>query len=307
MAERKCNLVIDSCCDLPYELVQKMNVGTLYFPFEMSDGTHLDDFWQSMTAEEFYGLMRSDAERPTTAQIPITVIREKLIEIAKSGVPTVMCCFTAALSGTFDTIVNEIEDIRKKYTSIEIYAIDCCLASVAEGFLVVECVRQLDAGLTAAELAAWIEEARYFVNAYFTVDDLKYLKRGGRIPAIVASAGSKLDIKPILTFSLDGHLEIHSMVRGRKKAIRTIAKLMNETIIEPSRGKIVVSNADCKEDMDTLMSLYTGEPTEFLECSVGPVIGSHVGPGMLAASFWGPDRRKGAIEGTMPPFAPSEK
>ncbi len=304
MAERKCNLVIDSCCDIPYETVKSWGVETILFPFEMSDGTHPDDFWQSMTPEEFYGKMASDEEQPTTAQIPISVIREMLVEVAKSDKPTVILSFTAALSGTFDTIVGEIEDLSKKYPKAEIHAVDCCLASVAEGFLVIEAIKQLDAGLTASELADWIREARNFVHGYFTVDDLKYLKRGGRIPAVVASAGSMLDIKPILTFSEDGHLVIHSMVRGRKKALRTLAKLMNDNIVAPERSQIVIGHALSLDDARTVEGLYTGTPTEFVECVIGPVIGSHVGPGMVAAVFWGPDRRKGSDSSALPPLAP---
>lgn len=302
MAERRCNLIIDSCCDLPYDLVQEFGVEVLLFPFELSDGRHVDDFWQSMSYEDFYGMMAADTERPTTAQIPISDIKDMLVKAAKSDKPTVMLCFTAALSGTFNTIVNEIENLSSKYPSAEIYAVDCRLASIAEGFLVLETIKQLDAGLSAKEMFEWIKEARNFVHGYFTVDDLEYLRRGGRIPSIVAAAGSKLDIKPILTFSEDGHLVIHSMVRGRKKALRTIANLMSENIIGASRSQIVIGNALAVEDMKAVEELYRGIPVDFLECKIGPVIGSHVGPGMVAAVCWGPDRRKGAPADSMPPI-----
>ncbi len=302
MVQRNCRLIIDSCCDLPYEMVQSMNVDILNFPFELSDGTHIDDFWQSMSYENFYELMATDAEQPTTNQIPMAVIKDKLVEVANAGDPTVVCVFSSALSGTYETVLNVADDVRAKYSGAEIYVVDCCLASVAEGFLVIETVKQLDAGLSAKELADWINEAKNFVHGYFTVDDLKYLKRGGRIPAIVASAGAKLDIKPILTFSEDGHLIMHGMVRGRKKALRTIAKLLNENIIAPEKSQIVMGNSVAVEDMKAVEAMYSGAPTEFVECNIGPVIGSHVGPKFVAAVAWGPDRRKGASADSKPPI-----
>ncbi len=291
MTKNKCNIVIDSCCDLPYDIVESMGVKKLYFPFEMSGGRHFDDFGQTMTNEEFYKHM-VDGECPKTAQIPIVNLTDAFEEIAQSGVPTVFLCFSSGLSGTFDTVLTVSEDTKKKYPDSEIYVVDTKLASIAEGFLVLEAVKQRDNGLTAAELAAWAEEARYFVHGYFTVDSLEWLRKGGRIPPIAAAAGSKLDIKPILTFDLNGHLTIDSLVRGRKKSLKAVAKLLNDNIIEPGKAQIVFGNSVSERDMKALEGMYNGEESIFVECEIGPVIGSHVGPGMVAVSCWGPDRRR---------------
>ena len=292
MAKRKtkCKLVIDSCCDLPLDVIETMDVDVMLFPFEMSDGEHIDDFGQSMGYEEFYKLMR-DGEEPKTAQIPYNQIVELFERIAQSGEPTVFLCFTSGLSGTFDTILTVAEQTKEKYPDSEIHVVDTLLASIAEGFLVIEACKQRDNGLTAAELAAWAEEARYFVHGYFTIDDLEILRRGGRIPPIAAAAGAKLDIKPVLTFDLAGHLAIDSLVRGRKKALKAVAKLLNDNIIDPERAQIVFGNASAEKDMRALEGMYTGAKSVFVETNIGPVIGSHVGPGMVAAGCWGPDRR----------------
>ena len=320
---RKCQLVIDSCCDLPYEVIQTLDVRTMSYPFDMSDGQHMDDFGRSMSFEEFYGRMEK-GEQPKTAQIPIQQIVDTFTEVAQSGIPTVFLILSSGLSGTYDTMEMAAQSTREQYPGCEIYVVDTLLASIAEGFLVLEAVKQRDNGLTAAELAAWAEEARYFVHGYFTVDSLEYLRRGGRIPPIAASAGAKLDIKPILTFDLSGRLTVNGLVRGRKKSIRAVAKLTNENIIEPDRAQIVFGNAVSERDMRALEDLYEAGECPFVETSIGTIIGSHVGPGMVAASFWGPDRRRDMSLGdriarsvrgkadqddgpSMPPFADAAK
>ena len=147
-----------------------------------------------------------------------------------------------------------------EHPDAELYLVDTHLASVAEGLLVHEALRQRDKGLTARELAQWAEEARYFVDAEFMVEDLEALRRGGRIPGSVAYAGSKLDVKPMLTIAPDGKLSLAGVARGRKKGIKQLAEV-DDSIL-------------------------------FLESSIGPVIGSHVGPGMIAVVFWGGDKRE---------------
>ena len=292
MPKHKCNIIIDSCCDLPYETVESMGVEVLNFPFEMSDGTHIDDFGQSMTNEEFYKCMEK-GEQPKTAQIPIVELQETFERVAKSGEPTVYLGFTSGLSGTFDTVLNVLDQVKEKYPQAEIYAVDTLLASVAEGFLVLEAIKQRNNGLSAHELAEWAEEARWFVHGMFTVDSLDSLRRGGRIPPAAASIGAKLDIKPILTFDLSGHLTVNSLVRGRKKSIKAIAKFMNENILSSDNRLVVYGNSVSERDMSTLKGMLDcGDEAVVVDCKIGPVIGSHVGPGMVAAVFWGPDRRK---------------
>ncbi|MGI6221004.1 MAG: DegV family protein [Coriobacteriales bacterium] len=296
LPQHKCQLVIDSACDLPHEVVESLGVDMMLFPYEMNDGEHIDDFGQSMSSEDFYGrLIDGDVSR--TAQIPIPVMTEKFRHAAETKTPTVFLCLSSGLTGTYDTMCRVADEVREEFPEAEIYVVDTLLASIAEGFLVLEAVKQRNNGLTAAELAAWAEEARYYVHGYFTVDDLMYLRRGGRIPPIAAAAGSKLDIKPVLKFDLTGHLAIDGLVRGRKKSVKSVAKLLNENAIEPDRAQIVFGNAVCEKDMRSLEGMYSGPKALFVETSIGPVIGSHVGPGMVAASFWGPDRRKEASFG----------
>ena len=149
-----------------------------------------------------------------------------------------------------------------------------------------------NSGMTAPELVAWIEEARWFVNSFFTVSNLESLSRGGRIPSAVAAIGGKLEIKPILAFDLEGHLSMESICKGRKKSLRAVAKGINETCLETDSPLIVTGNAISEDEVEAVRNMITLPNPRFVNCKIGPVIGSHVGPGMVAAVCWGPDRRK---------------
>ncbi len=291
----RCNLIIDSCCDLPYQVVDVPGVELIAFPFIMDDGEHADDLCKSMSAHDFYEAMRK-GERPTTAQVPVSVFAEVFGRAVESGVPTVYLSFTSGLSGSFDTAVLVRDQLIADHPDAELLVVDTRLASVAEGLLVYEAIRQRNRGLSASELAAWAQEARYFVNELFMVDDLEALRRGGRIPASVAFAGSELDVKPLLDIAEDGKLSLVGVARGRKKGIKQLAefyrKRTGDTI--PERRRVIIGNSDCPKDSDRLKDelAKVDESLACLESSIGPVIGSHVGPGMLALVFWGPDTRE---------------
>lgn len=266
----------------------------LRFPYLLDGEEHIDDMFASLSAREFYGKMRKGADC-STAQIPLMTITETLTRAAESGVPTVYLGFTSGLSGTFDTISLIRDQVVAEHPGAELYVVDTKLASIAEGLLVYEAIRQRAKGLTAAELVAWANEARFFVNEQFTLDELEWLRKGGRIPASVAFAGSKLDVKPMLDISLEGKLTLTGVARGRKKGIRQLAEYYRRHAIELGCGtQIVIGNADCPKDAERLKDeiCKIDDTVLFLETTIGPVIGSHVGPGMLALTFMGKDSRE---------------
>ena len=291
----KCRLVLDSCCDLPAQVFSDAGVEYFKFPFSMNDGEHLDDMWQSMEGKEFYGRLRR-GEISGTAQIPIMELAERLEEWADEGTPTVYLAFSSGLSGTFETVERLAADTRAAHPDFEFFAVDTKLASIAEGLLAYEAIRQRDRGLSAAQLAAWAEEARWFVNCGFTIDELEHLRRGGRIPDMAATAGSKLNIKPMLDFNADGTLSLAGVARGRKKALKALVAVYDEKHRDGngSDETVLVAHADCEGDMrwveDHLDRPEGSVPP--IHCEIGPVIGSHVGPGMVAIAFWGDDRRE---------------
>lgn len=292
---RRCNLILDSCCDLPYRIIDHEGVTFVRFPYITSDGDHLDDMFQSITPEQFYAKMRA-GESPSTSQISMPAMIELFEEAAKKGEPTVYLCFSSNMSGSYDVACMAVDAVKENYPDAELYVADSGLASFAEGLLAHEAMRQWNNGLTARELKAWIEEARYYVQCRFVVEDLDALARGGRLPAIGAHLGSKLDIKPMVTFDSEGKLSLVGMVRGRKKAMKQIVEYFEKNF-DPDQGEhtVIIGHADCPDDLAKLRSKLeateNGSQAEFIEGVVGPVIGSHVGPGMFACVFWGPDRR----------------
>ena len=289
-----CNLIIDSCCDLPFDVVDREGVELIEFPYIMEDGEHVDDLYRSTTAHEFFQAMR-DGAQPTTAQVPVPVYQEAFERAIESGVPTVCLVFSSGLSGSYDAAALVHARLMEEHPDAKLYLVDTRLASVAEALLVHEALRQREKGLTAEELAQWAEEARFFVDAEFMVDDLDSLRRGGRIPGSVAYAGAKLDVKPLLTIGPDGKLSLSGVARGRKKGIRQLADYYAKRVDDKGPAKyVVIGNADCPKDAERLKEALSkiDDSILFLESSIGPVIGSHVGPGMIAVVFWGGDKRE---------------
>lgn len=289
----QCNLIIDSCCDLPHEVVDREGVYLLKFPYIDGEGEHLDDLFSTRTAHDFYEAMRNGSE-PHTAQIPMTALREAFEWAHEQGKPAVYLGFSSGLSGTFDTACLYLEQVKQEIPDLDVRMVDTQVASIAEGFLVYEAMRQRERGLTADEMVAWAEEAHFFVDRQFMVDDLDALRRGGRIPASVVYAGSKLDVKPLLGITADGKLAVTGVARGRKKGIKALYEYYLKRRSSDAPGQnVVIGNADCPKDAERLMNLLSKEDDSlmFLETNIGPVIGSHVGPGMIAIVFWGQDAR----------------
>lgn len=289
-----CHLIVDSCSDLPFEVVDREGITLLEFPYIEDGETLYDDLFQSVTAKDFYDGMRKGAE-PSTAQLSVSVLQDTFRKAAEAGVPTVYMSFTSGLSGSYDVAMLVRDRILEEFPDFELYVVDTKLASVAEGFIVFEAISIWEKGASAKELAEWVEEAYNFVDCEFMVEDLDSLRRGGRIPSTVAVAGAALDVKPILTIDMDGKLQLTGVARGRKKAIRHLAEYFKKNVSSEGRTRYVfLGNSDCPKDMERLREMILKiDPTVlFVESSIGPVIGSHTGPGMLAVVFWGDDRRE---------------
>ncbi len=293
-----CHLIVDTCCDLPRYLLERDDVSIIGFPYFFGDEEHCDDLWLTSEPHDFYERMRK-GELPTTAQASISELTNCFEQAARKGVPSVYLAFSSGLSSSFDQACLVADRVKEDYPDFELHVVDTHLASTGEALIVFEALRQVDRGLTAKQLADWATEAQNFMNVYFMVEDLETLHHGGRIPASVAVMGSKLDVKPILLIAADGTLSIKGVARGRKKGLRQLAQLYAETADKPhTQPYLTVGCADCEKDMKRLEDIIKKDSEKdqrepiFVEGTIGPVIGSHVGPGMVALAFWGPDRRE---------------
>lgn len=288
-----CHLIIDSCCDLPPRVVDRPNVTLMKFPYTMDGGTFEDDLFATSSAEDFYNAMRKGSE-PTTAQVSLATLTDTFTAAAQEGMPAVYLAFSSGLSASYDAACVVREQVLADYPDFELHIVDTHLASVAEGLLVYGALVQHEKGMSAAELAAWAEEARCFVNEEFMVEDLGALRRGGRIPASVAVAGAALDVKPLLLIGEDGKLALTGVARGRKKGLKQLVEYYKKNVDDRGPSHVaLIGHADCPKDAQRLRELLTKEDPNLmiLECSIGPVIGSHVGAGMVAVVFWGRDKR----------------
>lgn len=281
-------LIIDSCSDLPADLVDELGVEVLHFPYALDGEEHLDDFGRSQPHATFYQRMR-EGVNPTTAQIPRQAFVDAFRAHAIAGEPVLYLGFSSALSGTFDVAWLAREEVLAEHPGAEIRLVDTRAAAVAEGLLVYEAARRWRDGMPEAEVEAWVLEHRPRLNGWFIVDDLDTLRRGGRLPGAVAAAGALLDVKPLLHVTADGRLELKRSIRGRNKSMRALADLVAERAHEPASQTIAVAHGDCATDAERLEGLIRERVpvADVITMEVGPVIGTHTGPGMLAVVFWG--------------------
>lgn len=298
----KCRVIVDSCADFAPEVAAALGVDVVSFSFVMSGEEHADDLWKSMSAHDFYERMRNGETATTSAVTPGQYL-EVFEAAAESGVPAVYLSFTRGLSSSVEAARQAAEMVMENHPGYELYVVDNLCPSAAAELLAIEAVRQVGNGLSAKELVEWVEEARYFIQGYFTLESFDALARGGRIPPAAATVGGKLDIKPELSYDLNGALTLRGMCRGRKKALRAIISDFKENYIGNSgeggvsyHMPIGIVDADAEKDARWLADQIRKEPgcqdIPIIHSSVSPVIGSHTGPGMVACVFWGKDRRE---------------
>lgn len=282
MSQPRVRLITDSCCDVSPEVLSALDVEVLPFPFELEGEPYLDD-GVSLAAADLYAAMRGGAS-PTTAQVRIADYQRAFESAAMAGEPTVFLSFSSALSGTYETAFSVRDRTVEQHPGAEIHVVDSRRASIAQGLLVLEAAARRDQGFSATELVEWVESVRDRVRGYFTLESLEHLRRGGRISDAVAFAGAMLDVRPVLRFSDAGGLVIDRPVRGRKKSLRALVDLW---AAEGDGHTLVIGHADSLDDADYLEAiLLEALPAEkVVRLNVGPVIGSHTGPGMVAVSF----------------------
>ena len=291
---REYQLIIDSCCELPREFWDRPDITMLHFTYQDGDESHVDDLFESITAHEFYETIRKGAT-PSTSQPSQAEFEEAFTTPLEEGKDAVYLAFSSGISGAYEGACVAQERVLQQHRDKgNVYVVDLKIGSTPQSLLIAEAIRHKDRGLNAEELVAWAEEARYFVQTIFMVDDLDALRRGGRIPAGVAYAGAKLDVKPLLSFDIDGKLTMVGIARGRKKGLRAMADFYKKAHDEHGVALVGIGNADCPRDGERMSELVKDidKSAIFLNTNIGTTIGCHVGPGMVSCCFWGSDRRE---------------
>jgi DegV family protein with EDD domain len=212
--------------------------------------------------------------------------------VVASGKDLIYIGFSSGLSATYMAGKNAAEELCEKYPNNKIIAVDSLCASLGQGLLVKYAVDKKNAGATIEELAAYLEELKWNLAHWFTVEDLFFLKRGGRVSAATAVMGTVLQIKPVMHVDDAGKLINVAKARGRQASIKALFEKMKETAIEPEKQTVYISHGDCYDEAKKLADMIEAEwgIKDILINEVGPVIGAHSGPGTLALFFLGTER-----------------
>jgi len=277
----------DSDSDLPYHLKEEYNIPVVYMPYALDGREYFDDLGQTLDHKSYYDRMRNGAA-PVTSALNEETYLEYFDPILKEK-DLLFVAFSSKLSCTLQAVYSAREKLLKKYPERTFIVVDTLRISGPMTLLVLKAHEMYRAGRPIREVADWLEANKLRAQAYFIVDDLKYLKRGGRISPAVAAIGTMLDLKPIIMEAADGTLTSNDKVRGRKKAIAFTVDKMMEYAPDPAESPIIVLNADSPDDAERLSSLVKEKlpGANVLIENVGPVIGAHAGPGTLALCFLG--------------------
>lgn len=284
-------LFADSSSDLPLSYIEDNNIPFLGLECHMTDGDYIDDFGKTLTYSEFYKRIRA-GELPTTSQINIYSYIDKFKFYIERGDSIIYLCFSSGLSGCYNNAIIAKEMLMQEYKNVDITIIDTKSASIGQGLLVYYANNMIKNGCSKDEVVNWVEENKLRVNHWFAVDSLVHLKHGGRISGTAATVGTLLDIKPIIFIDDDGKLVHVSNVRGFKKSLNVLLDMFDDRVINPNEQVIGISHGDCPEHAEYLKEMIEKRYNVkgFLINHLGPVIGSHTGPGMLSLCFLGRER-----------------
>ena len=285
-------IMTDSCCDLTDQMARDLELEVLPLTMHMDGQDYPNDLaGTAISNQEFYKRIRA-GKLATTSAVNVGQFQDAMRRVLESGRDIVCVCFSSALSTTYQSAVIAAEDLRSEFPEAEIHVVDSLSASLGQGLLLYLAVEQKRKGLTAAELAKWVEDNRLTVCHWFTVDDLNFLKRGGRVSATTALLGTMLSIKPIMHTSDEGKLVPVSKARGRKAAIAALLDKIETLGIHPEKQTMFICHADCEEDAKAVAKTIQdrfGTPTVHINY-IGPVIGSHTGPNTMGIFFVGTQR-----------------
>lgn len=284
-------LITDSGCDLPREALEEAGIELLYLPFSLDNDERPDEVEQDLSPDAFYDALRAGA-RSTTSQVRSPDCEAAFRRAHDAGKSAILVTISSGLSASHDTALMARERFLQEFPDARIHVVDSLSVSAGQGLLVMEMARKLADGASADTLVEWAEDNRLRVNAVFTVDSYEYLVRGGRVSPAVASAGSVLNVKPVLHVDAEGRLAPFMKVRGRRRALLALTEATAERITNPGEQTVIVNHAQCPEDADALISMVQERVVvqAVRVGRVGVIIGTHVGPSGLVLAFWGRPR-----------------
>ncbi len=282
-------LVTDSTADLPDSVVKELDIEIIPFLFSIGTDTyfHYPDE-REMTCKDFYEKIRNGA-MPVTSQVNPVLYSEAFEKLLDTGKDVLYICFTTGLSSSYQSALIAAEKLRKKYPGQKLSVLDSHCASIGEGVLVYNAALKKREGLSMDELEKWVMDNRHNARHWFMVEDLFHLKRGGRVSTAEAVLGSALKIKPILSVDEEGKLVVRSKARGSNKALEYLTGKVEEEGVGLENQTIIIGHADSPEKAEKIKAMLQEKKLgkDYIITNIGPIIGTHVGPGMAAVVFMG--------------------
>lgn len=285
-------IMTDSCCDLSQEMADQLGLCVLPLTVETPSGdfkNYLDG--REIGFDEFYSRLRG-GDMCKTSAINTTDFHEAMEAIVKEGKDVLYLAFSSGLSSTYSASVMAAQELSEAYPERKIFCVDTLCASMGQGMLVYLASQKKLAGASIEEVRDYVEDTKMNQCHWFTVDDLQFLKRGGRVSSTTALVGTMLKIKPVLHVDDEGHLINMEKARGRKAALNTLVEKMAESAIHPEEQEIFISHGDCLADAEYVAARIQerlGVKKVFINY-IGPVVGAHAGPGTVALFFTGSKR-----------------
>ena len=269
-------IVTDTSSNLPTAYLQAENITVIPFTFHTESGEQSCMDTATFDAKAFYTAMRN-GEKVTTSQIPPQRFVDYLHPMLEAGEDVLFVSMSSGISGSYASSKIAANQLQEEFPERKILTVDTYSASLAEGL---------------EETYTLLRALRHRIGQIFTVGDLRYLKRTGRLSNLEAAVGTVLQIKPLLKGDPEGKIVCFAKVRGRQRAIEEMAKRYEALVVEPEAQTVCISHADCEPDAQILANLLrrsTKPPKEILTVDYEPVTGSHVGPGALALFFLSDD------------------
>ena len=285
-------ILTDSSADLTAELVAELGVEVIPLSFTMEDKTYFNyPDNRDIDPADFYARLRGGA-MATTAAVNVADYTEAMEPILKEGKDVLVLAFSSGLSATCHSAQIAAGELMEQYPDRKVYVVDTLCASLGQGLLVWYAANLKKQGKTMEEVRDWTEEHKLNLCHWFTVDDLHFLKRGGRISSATAVLGTMLSIKPVMHVDNEGHLIKVGTARGRNASLKALVDHMEQTVLDLKGQSIFISHGDCLADAQKVADdIRTRFGVEDIVINyVGPVIGAHSGPGTVALFFMGSER-----------------
>ncbi|MBR2798325.1 MAG: DegV family protein [Clostridia bacterium] len=285
-------IMTDSSCDLPAALAEKMELSVLPLYVDV-DGrkyvNYLDE--REIAFSEIYAKLRTKCPAKTSA-VNVNDFMVPMEDALKAGRDVLYIGFSSGLSSTYDAGAMAARELSERYPGRKIYTVDSLCASMGQGLLVYLAWKQKQLGRTLEQVRDYVEDNKLHLCHWFTIDDLMFLKRGGRISGATAVVGSMLSIKPIMHVDNDGHLIKVGTARGRKASLKALADQAERLGVDLGIQTVFISHGDCLADANYLADIMRARfnVKEVVISYVGPVIGAHSGPGTVALFFLGRER-----------------